>query len=108
MVTVLAFVSIAEDAPEALGAYFKVTGPLLRQAGAKIINRFAIKDAIIGVRPAQTVVIVDYPSREAVDMVFGSPEYAALADVKKRAFHDYAITIVDDTSDIQIAEHAGP
>lgn len=106
MVTVLAFVSIAEDAPEALAAYFKVTGPLLHRAGAKIINRFAVTDVMVGTRPAQTVVIVKYPNREAVDMVFGSPEYATLGDVKKRAFRDYAITIVDDVSEQVTTEHA--
>jgi uncharacterized protein (DUF1330 family) len=96
MVMVLAFVTIAEDAPEALAAYFKVTDPLLTKAGARIVKRFSINDVVIGRTPARTVVMVEYPSREAVDMVFGSKEYASVIDQRARAFTDYAITIVED------------
>lgn len=96
MVTVLAFVTIAEDAPDALAAYFRVTDPLLKKAGARIVKRFSINDVIIGRKPAQTVVMVEYPSRDAVDMVFGSAEYAAVIQYRDRAFLDYAITIIDD------------
>lgn len=104
MVTVLAFVTIAEDAPEALAAYFRVTEPLLQRAGARIVKRFAINEVLLGktaagapLRPvSRTVVMVDYPSREAVDMVFGSAEYAAVIPIRDRAFLDYTITIVED------------
>lgn len=44
MVTVLAFVTISEDAPDALAAYFSVTDPLLKRAGARVIKRFAVND----------------------------------------------------------------
>ena len=98
LVTVIAFVTIAEDAPEALAAYFKVTDPLLKRAGARIVKRFAISNVVVGNQPAQTVLIVEYPSRAAVDSVFNSPEYASLTEIRDRAFHDYAITIVDDLS----------
>lgn len=96
MVTVLAFVTIAEDAPEALAAYLKVTQPLLERVGARIVKRFAINDIVVGQRPAQMVVMVEYPSREAVDLVFGSAEYASVVHHRDRAFPDYAITIIDD------------
>lgn len=102
MVTVLAFVTIAEDAPDALAAYFRVTDPLLKKAGARIIKRFSIHDVVVGKKPAQTVVMVEYPSREAVDMVFGSEEYAAVIPHRDRAFLDYAITIIDDPVDPQL------
>lgn len=98
MVTVLAFVTIAEDAPDALAAYFRITDPLLKKAGARIVKRFSIHDVIIGKKPAQTVVMVEYPNREAVDMVFRSAEYAAVTEHRDRAFLDYAITIIDDPS----------
>lgn len=96
MVLVLAFVTVVEDAPDALAGYFKVTDPLLKRAGAKIVRRFSISDVILGRSPATTVVMVEYPSREAVDSVFGSPEYASISEVRDRAFSSYAITIVDD------------
>lgn len=96
MVTVLAFVTVAEDAPEALAAYFKITGPLLDRAGARIVKRFSINDVVIGRRPAQTVVMVEYPSREAVDLVFESAEYASAIKHRASAFLDYSIVVVDD------------
>lgn len=98
MVTVLAFVTISEDAPDALAAYFKVTDPLLQRAGARIIKRFAVNDVVVGSHPAKTVVMVEYPSREAVDSVFLSPEYAAVKATRDRAFSTYSITVVDDLS----------
>ena len=107
MVTVLAFVTISENAPDALAAYFKVTDPLLRRAGARIIKRFAVNDVVVGTHPSQTVVMVEYPSREAVDSVFKSPEYAAVRAVRDRAFSTYAITIVDDLSPPLAAEQSG-
>lgn len=107
MVTVLAFVTISEDAPDALAAYFSVTDPLLKRAGARIVKRFAVNDVVIGSNPSQTVVIVEYPSREAVDSVFKSPEYAAVRAVRDRAFSTYAITIVDDLSSTPAVEQSG-
>lgn len=107
MVTVLAFVTISEDAPDALAAYFRVTDPLLKRAGARIVKRFAVNDVVIGTHPSQTVVMVEYPSREAVDSVFKSPEYAAVKAVRDRAFSTYAITIVDDLSSTPSVEQSG-
>ncbi|WGV15741.1 DUF1330 domain-containing protein [Fuscovulum ytuae] len=107
MVTVLAFVTISEDAPDALAAYFSVTDPLLKRAGARIVKRFAVNDVVIGTHPSQTVVMVEYPSREAVDSVFKSPEYAAVKAVRDRAFSTYAITIVDDLSSTPSVEQSG-
>jgi uncharacterized protein (DUF1330 family) len=40
--------------------------------------------------------MVEYPTREAVDMVFKSEEYASVIEQRARAFTEYAITIVDD------------
>lgn len=108
MVTVLAFVTVAEDAPDALAAYFRVTDPLLKRAGARIVKRFSIHDVVVGRKPAQTVVMVEYPNRDAVDMVFGSPEYASVIEHRDRAFLDYAITIIDDPVDAPMSLPATP
>jgi len=94
-VTVLAFVTINEDQPRALAEYFKVTDPLLRAAGARIVQRFEVAEAIVGPRPAKTVIIVEYPDRAAVDMVFESPAYKAVIPVRDIAFADYQVTVVE-------------
>jgi uncharacterized protein (DUF1330 family) len=105
MVIVLGFVTIAEDAPEALAAYLEATGPLLQRVGARIVKRFAISEVVAGKSaaphhaPSRTVIMVEYPNREAVDLVFGSAEYAAIRPIRDRAFLDYTITVVDDLSE---------
>lgn len=93
-VTVVAMVTINDDASEALAAYFRVAGPLLEKAGAKIVQRFEFSETIIGLEPAQSVIIVEYPSRDAVDQVFGSDEYQALKKTRDKAFSNYQISIV--------------
>ena len=99
MVLVLAFVTIVEDAPEALANYLKVTDPLLKRAGAKILQRFSINDVVIGRAPAKTVIIVEYPNRDAVASGFGSDEYASVRVFRDKAFSSYVITVVDTPSD---------
>ena len=74
----------------------RVTGPLLERAGAEIVKRFSVNEVVVGHRPAKTVVIVKYPSRAAVESVFGSPEYQAIKPVRDRAFSDYHVSIASD------------
>ena len=95
-VTVLAHLTVAEDQPVALAAYFKVTQPLLEAAGGKIVKRFRLTDDIVGQRPSETLVIVEYPTREAVAQVFDSPEYRAIIPVRDIAFPTYRISIVEE------------
>ena len=106
MVTVLAFVTVAEDDPEALAAYLRVAEPLLDRAGARIVQRFVINDVVLGHSPARMVITVEYPSRESVDMVFKSPEYSAISEVRRKAFTDYSIAIVD--AQLQASPVDGP
>jgi uncharacterized protein (DUF1330 family) len=95
-VTVVALVSINDDEPQALAEYFRVTGPLLEKAGAKIKKNFTVNEVVVGHRPAKTVFIVEYPSRAAVDMVFRSPEYESIIPVRDLAFTDYSVSITSD------------
>ncbi len=95
-VTVLALVTFAEDQPMALAEYLRVTTPLLERVGARITKRFSVAEMVVGAAPAQSMVIVEYPSRAAVDHVFGSAEYAAIIPVRDKAFLTYHISIVSE------------
>ena len=107
-VTVIALLSINEDEPAALGEYLRITGPLLDRAGAKILKRFELSEIVVGPRPAQTAVIVEYPDRAAVDMVFKSGEYQRAIPARDRAFSRYNITIgVGDDGPVTVAEQIG-
>lgn len=95
-VTVVALVTVNDDEAFALGEYFRLTGPLLERAGAKILKRFNVNEVVVGHRPAKTVMIVEYPSREAVDSVFSSEAYKEAKKFRDLAFSDYNVTIASD------------
>lgn len=92
-VQVIAFVTINEDNPLALAKYLETTTPLLEDAGAEIVQRFLVSEVVVGHKPAQSVVIVNYPSREAVDRVFKSAAYEALIPIRDKAFSEYHVSI---------------
>jgi uncharacterized protein (DUF1330 family) len=94
-VTVLAMITIAEGETMALSRYLEVTEPLLKRVNAKVINRFTINESVVGHRPAKTMVIVEYPNRTGVDLVFQSDDYKALLPTRDLAFSSYDISIAD-------------
>ncbi len=103
-VKVLALVTINDSHPMALAKYLEVTEPLLASAGAKIEKRFVINEAIVGGRPARSAIIVDYPSRAAVDAVFQSEEYKSIIPIRDVAFLDYTVTVVSDAAEAEQAQ----
>lgn len=92
---VIALVTINEDQPLALAKYLELTVPVLERVGAKITERHNIEDTIVGDSPASTVIVVDYPSRAAIDEVFSSSEYKNAAPYRDAAFSTYSIHVVD-------------
>lgn len=108
-VTVVALLTINEAEPAALAEYFRITSPVLQRAKAKMVKRFRLAEVIVGSRPAEMAVIVEYPDRAAVDMVFKSAEYASAIPARDRAFLKYEITIGvgDDAPAVEVeAEQA--
>jgi uncharacterized protein (DUF1330 family) len=97
-VTVIAMVTIAEGEMIALSRYLKVTAPLLERANAVVTQRFSVNEAVVGHRPAKTVIMVEYPSRAAVDLVFNSEEYKALIPTRDQAFSSYDISIAEQVA----------
>ena len=95
VVTVVALVTVREDRPVDLAAYLGATAPLLAKAGARIVKRFKVNEVVAGRSPAQTVVIVEYPDRAAVDLVFASEEYKKIIPYRDRAFSNYHVRVVE-------------
>lgn len=95
-VLVFALTTVNQDNPEALGLYLATTAPLLERAGAEILQRYEVKEAVVGEPPAEFVTIVRYPDRSAVDTVFQSSEYHALREIRRQAFSTYQINIVQE------------
>lgn len=99
-VTVLAFVTLDEANAWALAEYFRVTGPVLQRAGARIVKRFSVIEPVTGRPPYSTVIVVEYPDRAAVDMLYASEEYRRAIPMRDMAFSSYSVTIVDNPADI--------
>lgn len=93
-IQVLALVTVNDDEPAALAKYLEATGPLLERAGGQIVQRFNVNQVVVGNRPAKSVIIVEYPSMEAVDMVFQSDEYKQIIPYRDKAFKDYHVSVV--------------
>ena len=94
-VRVFALVTFNEDQALSLARYLEITEPLLERSGARIVERFNLEEDIVGDRPAKQVIVVEYPSREAVDAVFSSPEYASAKPFRDAAFSTYSVHIAD-------------
>lgn len=92
-VTVVALLSINDAEPAALAEYFRIVTPLLDRAQARIISRFCLNQATIAKCPAQIAMIVEFPDREAVDLVFQSREYQRAIPARNRAFLKYEVSI---------------
>lgn len=92
-VFVIACVTVNTEEPEAYQAYLDATTPLLEKAGAKVTQHFPVDDVVVGDKPAENVMIVQYPDIEAVHDLFDSPEYRAVIPMRDRAFTTYNVSI---------------
>ena len=95
-VTVIELLTVCDDSPLELAAYFQATTPLMEKAGARVLKRFGINEVVVRPRPARTVRIVQYPDRAAVEALFGSAEYEQVIPIRDQAFLDYRVSIVGD------------
>lgn len=97
-ITVLATITFEDGQNEALTTYLEVTAPLLERAKAQVMQMFDLKEAIVGNGPAKRLIVVEYPDRASVDLVFNSPEYKAIIPIRDKAFSTYEVTIADQLS----------
>ena len=83
---------------EALNSYFSVAGRLIESAGAQITQKIELGDPLIGDRPAEILMLVDYPDFDAFERVLRSSEYKSIIPIRKKAFLKYNICIVNENS----------
>ena len=94
-VLVVGLVSINPNEQDALAEYMRVTTPLLEQVGAKVVQQFQVDKTVVGEPIAQSMMVVEYPSLEAMDCVFGSDAYKAVIPFRDRAFDTYNVSVVN-------------
>ena len=98
MIQVIASLTVNPDAPEALKQYFDTAMPLIEEVGAKVVQKIEIGDSVIGESPSKILMLVDYPSREAVSRVFESVEYRSIEAAREQAFRQYNVSFVSTNS----------
>lgn len=98
MVQVMASLTVNPEEPEALEHYFEIASMLMQKVGAKIVQKIEFGAAVIGEKGAEMVMLVNYPSYQAIDMVFKSPEYQMLIPFRDKAFLKYNICIVSNNN----------
>lgn len=79
---------------DAYQTYLATAFPLLEKVGAKLSQHFPVGDVVVGEKPAETIMVVEYPDIAAVHALFQSEEYKALIPVRDRAFSTYSVSIV--------------
>ena len=95
MIQVIASLAINPDEPDALDTYFRVAGTLMEEVGASITQKIELGEAVIGEKASEIVMLVKYPSLDALQQVFNSPEYESLIPIRDKAFVKYNICYVD-------------
>lgn len=73
---------------ESYAKYSANTGPLIEQRGGKVVYRATGRAAIIGDEEWDTVLIVEYPSRDAFKDMIMSDEYQAGVHFRAEALED--------------------
>ena len=66
----------------------------MARVGAEIVERRKICEQIAGSRPSTMMILVEYPSHEAVHELFSSLEYEEAKTYRDIAFKTYQVSIL--------------
>lgn len=93
-VKLIVMTTLDPNEPEALNEYLAVAGPLTENAGAKLLERHETTKVIHGESVAQFIMILEYPSVEAIETLFDSQEYKSIIKARDKAFTSYQVAIL--------------
>jgi len=96
--TITAFFTVVPnpDAGEALQAYTEKASPMLAAAGGTNGRRVKIGDAVVGEQPGFAMaMMMDFPSRRALEGVFASDAYKDVLPLREAAFASFTCTVAD-------------
>jgi len=93
----IAMTTINPNETDALNAYVEGVMPLVTAADGQMLSRYEHKETLIGSEGSQFVMIVEYPSAEAITRLFDSTDYKKLTAVRDKAFTAYNISIYEQS-----------
>ena len=72
--------------------YLQGVLPLLMGAGGRLVKRLKVDEVVNGT-PSGMVLVMDFPSKEAITKMFNSDDYAALVPLRDRGFSEMNILL---------------
>ena len=91
----IATTTINSENPHSLQVYVEGTLPLIEAAGGRLVSRYGHKETVFGSAGSEFVVIVEYPSGEAIRKLFQSTAYKQLIPARDKAFSAYDVSIYE-------------
>ncbi|MEM9433757.1 MAG: DUF1330 domain-containing protein [Pseudomonadota bacterium] len=80
---------------EAVQSYLKGVMPLLMCAGGTLVKRLKVVQIVNG-RPSGMVLVMDFPSEQAVEDLFASDAYEALIETRDKGFSEINMLIAGE------------
>ncbi len=80
---------------ESVQVYLKSVMPLLMESGGTLVKRLKVAKVVNG-RPSGMVLVMDFPSEEAVSNLFSSDAYEALVGIRDKGFTEMNMLIASD------------
>ncbi|MCE7996832.1 MAG: DUF1330 domain-containing protein [Roseivirga sp.] len=81
---------------ESLQAYVQKVMPMLLELGGKVIKRTKITDVYFGEKPAELLLVMDFPSKEALQAMFDSEAYQAVIPLRNKGFSKVDILFAEE------------
>lgn len=94
--TLIALATPNPEEQEAYAYYTEKAPQLLVSGGGQLVRRLKVASSIKGDAPMQAMLIMDFPSTEAIKAVFDSQEYAELVPHRDKAFSELILLITEE------------
>ena len=83
------------DDPQKFDLYRKGAAPTILSHGGKLLVAANTADVREGALPAKLVAIIEFPSREAAETWYASPEYASIKHLRHEACSSNGVAFLD-------------
>lgn len=94
--TLIVTSTINPDEMESLQAYVQSVMPMLLEIGGKVIKRTKITDVYFGEKPAEMLLVMDFPSKQTLKDLFDSEAYRAVIPLRNKGFRKVDILFAEE------------
>ena len=81
---------------EAFTHYATHARPIFGANGGRPVGQYAAESTVVGDTPVTHVIVMEFPSADAIGAVFADPAYQALVPARTAAFPNLQILIMAD------------